>query len=305
MSSKSKYGGSGTVATVAAIALFCGACGPGAGDEGSGEAASLRVAESGSAAADPATVQRATAMLEEELARVESRLDSLPGLILSVRRTLRRHLNEDHVARARALGIPAAADTAAIERLAAADELVRLEDSTRHWVVRDLDQSLPYVTPAKKRVLEQLGDRFHARLREAGLPPFRFEISSALRTDELQQVLRARNANASETRSSHEFGTTVDIAYNEFSPPSTDEWAPWRDAVPGSDEGSERLRRRLDGVAQTRLDSLGNAYSDHLKGELGAVLEKMQAEGVLWPLYERSQPVFHTTLASPPGPGGH
>lgn len=238
-------------------------------------------------------------MLEEELERVEARLDSLPGLILSVRRTLRRHLNDDHVARGRALGVPAPGDTAAIERLVAAGELVRLQDSTGHWVVRELDQSLPYVTPEKKTVLEQLGDRFHARLHERGLPPFRFEISSALRTTELQQVLRARNANASETRSSHEFGTTVDIAYNEFSPPAPEGWAPWREAVPGPDEASGGLRRQLDAIAQARLDSLGNAYSDHLKGELGAVLQAMQAEGRLWPLYERSQPVFHTTLASP------
>lgn len=299
MPSKSKYGWSGTVTALAGLALLCGACQSGPGDEGCGEAASLRVAESDTVAADPAIVRQATAMLEEELAQVESRLDSLPGLILSVRRTLRRYLNDDHVARARGLGVPAPADTAAIERLAAAGELVRLQDSTRHWVVRDLDQSLPYVTPEKERALEQLGDRFHARLREAGLPPFRFEISSALRTAQLQQVLRARNPNASQTQSSHEFGTTVDIAYNEFSPPSMAEWAPWRDAVTGADEASARLRRQLDAIAEVRLDSLGNTYSDHLKGELGAVLRTMQEEGRLWPLYERSQPVFHTTLASP------
>ncbi len=299
MPSESKYRCSRIVVALAGLALLFGGCGPGPADGEGDDVAALGVAESGEAVADPATVRRATSMLDEELARVESRLDSLPGLILSVRRTLRRYLNDEHVARGRALGVPAPDDTAAITRLVAAGDLVRLEDSTRHWVVRDLDQSLPYVTPGKKRVLEQLGDRFHARLREASLPPFRFQISSALRTAELQQVLRARNANAAETRSSHEFGTTVDIAYNEFSPPSMAEWAPWRDVVSGADPASERLRRRLDAVAEVRLDSLGNAYSDHLKGELGAVLKQMQAEGVLWPLYERSQPVFHTTLASP------
>ena len=60
----------------------------------------------------------------------------------------------------------------------------------------------------------------------------------------------------------------------------------------------KRVQRRLDAIAEARLDSLGSAYSDHLKGELGAVLSEMQEEGGLWPLYERSQPVFHTTLAS-------
>jgi hypothetical protein len=247
----------------------------------------------------------------------------LPGLILSVRRTLRRHLNDEHIARARALGVAAVADTAAIHRLVDAGQLVLLPDSTRHWIVRELDQSLPYVTPDKLTALQELGDRFHERLTSAGLPPFRFEISSALRTSELHRLLRARNANASQKESSHEFGTTVDIAYNEFSAPTADAWASWRrsasrasgngaasgdsvssgigaasaDSAASANTADDRLRARLDAIAIAHLDSLGNTYSDHLKGELGAVLDVMQEEGRLWPLYERSQPVFHTTLA--------
>lgn len=269
-------------------------------DDGS----AVGTARAPAAGVDPETARRASALLEEELATVESRLDSLPGLILSVRRTLRRHLNSAHVARARGLGIAPPRDTAAIMALVDAGKLVRLPDSTRHWVVRELDQSLPYVTPDKLAALEELGDRFHARLDRAGLPPFRFEISSALRTGDLQQVLRTRNRNATRARSSHEFGTTVDIAYNEFSPPPMAEWAPWRSALSGEGEAVEGLRRRLRATAEARLDSLGSTYSDHLKGELGAALKAMQAEGRLWPLYERGQPVFHTTLASPGGATG-
>jgi hypothetical protein len=246
---------------------------------------------------DPAIARAATARVDQELATVEATLDSLPGLIASVRGTLRRYLNDEHIARARSLGVAPVDDTAGIARLVDAGSLVRLPDSTRHWVVRELDQSLPYVTPDKKTALEELGDRFHARLAEAGLPPFRFEISSALRTGVLQEELRARNSNASRTESSHEFGTTVDIAYNEFAPPASDVWAPWRDAVTGAGDAEIAFRARLDAIAAVRLDSLGSTYSDHLKGELGAVLQEMQDEGRMWPLYERSQPVFHTTLA--------
>lgn len=269
-----------------------GACDP--SDDAGDESEDARTLEG----VDPELVRRTSAVLEHELGTIESRLDSLPGLILSVRRTLRRHLNEEHIARARALGVRPVADTAAVDRLVDAGRLVRLPDSTRHWVVRELEQSLPYVTPDKLAVLEELGDRFHARLADAGLPPFRFQISSALRTGHLQQELRARNRNASRTQSSHEFGTTVDIAYNRFSSPSTTAWAPWRSALPDADASAQRLGRWLDARAVTRLDSLGVTYSDHLKGELGAVLRTMQDEGLLWPLYERSQPVFHTTLAS-------
>jgi hypothetical protein len=270
------------------------------------------VVESAEAPVDPALAREASERMKADLTAVESRLDALPGLILSVRRTLRRHLNDEHIARARALGVASVDDTAAIHRLVDAGQLVLLPDSTRHWIVRELDQSLPYVTPDKLTALEELGDRFHARLTEAGLPPFRFEISSALRTGDLHLLLRARNANASQKESSHEFGTTVDIAYNEFSAPTTEAWASWHraasdgalgDAVSANgaasanDAADELLRARLDAIATAHLDSLGNTYSDHLKGELGAVLDVMQDEGRLWPLYERSQPVFHTTLA--------
>lgn len=286
-----KTGTSNTIITLAGIALLC-AC----------DARPERTGETGSLAdidVDPAVARAASARMDQELATVEARLDSLPGLITSVRRTLRRYLNDEHIARASALGIPPVDDTAAVARLVDAGRLVRLPDSTQYWVVRELDQSLPYVTPDKLAALEELGERFHARLADAGVPPFRFEISSALRTSELQKELRTRNANASRKQSSHEFGTTVDIAYNEFAPPSADVWAPWRDAVTGAGEAEDALRARLDAVAAMQLDSLGNSYSDHLKGEVGAVLERMQAEGRMWPLYERSQPVFHTTLAAP------
>lgn len=298
MPSKWSILGSSTVAVMVGLTLLSACDGGGGGVDGPADhGAPVPVAQA-APEVDPATVRKASALLEEELATVESRLDSLPGLILSVRRTLRRHLNADHIARGQALGVRPPRDTAAIAAMVEAGELVRLPDSTRHWVVRELDQSLPYVTPETKGALEELGARFHARLADAGLPPFRFEISSVLRTGDLQQLLRTRNANAASTRSSHEFGTTVDIAYNQFSPPSTVEWSPWRSAVSGEGRAEEQLIQRLDTTARVRLDSLGDRYSDHLKGELGAVLKSMQTEGRLWPLYERSQPVFHTTLAA-------
>lgn len=279
------------ISTLACIALLCACESPERLPDDATPAVTSEVA------VDAELERQATAILEQELGTVESTLDSLPGLILSVRRNLRRYLNDEHIARARALGVPSVTDTTGVTKLVNAGRLVRLPDSTQYWVVRELDQSLPYVTPEKLAGLEELGRRFHERLTAAGLPPFRFEISSALRTGDLQEKLRSRNSNASRKESSHEFGTTIDIAYNEFAPPSPDVWSPWRRALSGDDAGTVQLRTRIDALAAVRLDSLGNAYSDHLKGELGAVLDRMQDEGRMWPLYERSQPVFHTTLA--------
>jgi hypothetical protein len=97
--------------------------------------------------------------------------------------------------------------------------LIALPDSSEWWVLRELDRSLPYVTPHTREILEELGRRFHARLHEHGLPLFRFDITSVLRTEEQQEALRRRNRNASCITSSHEFGTTFDIAYLNFAAP--------------------------------------------------------------------------------------
>src|SRR5690606_34890303 len=97
-----------------------------------------------------------------------------------------------------------------------------------------------------------------------------------------------------ETTSSHEFGTTLDIAYLSFAAPVS------------LDHGSlalgpdEQLSRALRADLTTRLDSLGTRHAPHLEGELGAVLQQLQRDGMVLPLRERSQPVYHITVARDP-----
>ena len=243
---------------------------------------------------DPAVEARVRASLDERLAEIEAAQERLPGLIASIRQDMRRHLNAAHVDAARRNGVGPVRDSAHLAALVGRGDLVRLPDSTRWWVLRELGGSMPYVTPGAQAALEEIGRRFHARLDEHRLPPFRLDITSVLRTSQQQSALRRRNANASATTSSHEFGTTFDIAYLSFvAPMSLDH----ESLAPGADE---QLSRALRADLITRLDSLGTRHAPHLEGELGAVLQQLQRDGMVFALRERRQPVYHITVTRDP-----
>lgn len=240
---------------------------------------------------DAAVEARSRAAMEQRLAGIESTVQRLPGLIGSIRQDMRLHLNAAHVAAARSNGVGPVRDSAHLATLVDRGALVQLPESAHWWVLRDLHDSLPYVTPGTLAALEEVGRRFQARLEEHGLPPFRLDITSVLRTSEQQSALQRRNSNAADTTSSHEFGTTVDIAYLSFAAPQSLDHRSLA-AEPG-DQLSPPLRAEMT----TRLDSLATLNAPHLEGELGAVLQQLEREGMVLPLRERGQPVYHVTVS--------
>jgi hypothetical protein len=279
-----------------AALLGCRGDGGGGGAETSaagGVAAAYEAAAPGEPS-DAAMEARSRALLEERLAEIEAAVQRLPGLIGSIRQDMRRHLNATHVAAARSNGVGPRARQRAPGRPRRRGALVQLPDSTHWWVLRELNHSLPYVTPGTQAALEEVGRRFHARLDEHGLPPFRLDITSVLRTSQQQSALQRRNPNAAATTSSHEFGTTLDIAYLSFAAPQS------LDHPSLATEPDEQVSRPLRAEMTTRLDSLGTLYAPHLEGELGAVLQQLQRDGMVLPLRERSQPVYHITVARDP-----
>jgi hypothetical protein len=281
---------------VAGTLLGCGS--EDGGTNGSPNAAGRAAVAPGAAAPaapqDAAAEARLRAEIEERIAQVEAAARRLPGLIGSIQVDMRRHLNAAHVAAARSNGVGPVRDSTHVAALVQRGALVQLPDSTEWWVLRELNQSLPYVTPGTKAALEEVGRRFHARLDERGLPPFRLDVTSVLRTNQQQAALRRRNPNASQTTSSHEFGTTLDIAYLSFAAPKSLEH---RTLAAGSEA---QLGQPLRAELATRLDSLGARYAPHLEGELGAVLQQLQRAGTVLTLRERAQPVFHITVARDP-----
>jgi hypothetical protein len=226
----------------------------------------------------------------ESLARSADRiLSPLPVMRPGEEAELRRFLNASHVARARQLGVRAE-DEDALDSLAAVGRLIELEDSTRHWIVRP-DISPTHVVPDLRALLEVLGTRFQERLAELGLPAYRLEITSAIRTGEHQARLRRNNANASAGVSSHEFGTTVDLSYAAFAPPA-EVPVDIIDGVP------EDLRPFVKRIADLAFESVSARKSRELGRIFSQVLAEAQEEGNALVIYERQQTVYHVTVGS-------
>lgn len=287
---KTKLVAAGFIVTAALLGCR-GEGGGGAETSATGGVAAAPQAAAPTDRSDAEVEARSRAALEQRLAEIETVIQRLPGLIGSIRQDMRRHLNATHVAAARSNGVGPVRDGAHLATLVDRGALVQLPESTHWWVLRDLNDSLPYVTPDTQAALEEVGRRFHARLDEHGLPPFRLDITSVLRTSQQQSALQRRNPNAADTTSSHEFGTTLDIAYLSFAAPQS---LDHRSLAAGPDD---QVSPPLHAEMTTHLDRIGKLYAPHLEGELGAVLQQLERDGMVLPLRERSQPVYHITLA--------
>lgn len=234
-------------------------------------------------------IARVLQAVQRQADSVDRKLRRVPGLTRQERRALLRDVNAVQTSRARQVGIPRGSS---IDELVKAGRLVELEDTTQLWIVRKLDYSVPYVTPATRALLVEIGTRFQARLDSMSLPRFRIEITSALRTAEHQSALRRRNANASREISAHEYGTTVDIAYRHYAPPVQDTVA----GVPLSGE----FRAWTDSImVETAHDRAGA-----LQAILGRVLRDLRAEGRVLVRMERRQTVYHITVTRAGVPRG-
>ncbi len=235
-------------------------------------------------------------IVEAERARLATFIEEREAQYLKVpllsdqqRRLLRRSRNAVHVEMAQRLGVASVEKRDDVLDEAAEAGLVRLGDSPYYWVGR-LTYSVPYVTPSAAAVLDSIGVRFQARLAGYGLPPYKFYISSVLRTQEDQAALRRVNVNASRTTSSHEFGTTFDIQFRRYryaGDPAAELWEP---AYPYL---TSEFAAELDAFYRKTSQS----YPSRMLSLLGETLIELENEGLLLTVMERRQPVFHTTVA--------
>ncbi len=236
-----------------------------------------------------AVLDEALAAREEAVERISERFEAIDDLKTAQELALRRYRNADHLGRARSLGVGRVSGMAEVERLVEAGRLVRLPDTTAYYYLQEFDYSVGYVTPDLARLLDLIGERLHEELREAGLPLYRYNISSVLRTADNQQALRRVNPNATYGVSTHEFGTTLDIVKHIY------DYVPRRDDLSaGTDYPA--LNRRLDAMQTRMYAALGMRYWRHLEGLLGRVLIDLQNEGLVLVTLEREQPVFHITV---------
>lgn len=245
--------------------------------------------EAGEISRTTALVSRAIRAHDELVDSLSARFERIDDLKTAQEQQLRRVRNADHLTAARRLGIGRSPGPAELNALIEEGRLVRLDDNDFYWV-QELDYSVPYVTPEMAEALDEIGRRLHAALEDQDLPPFRFNVSSVLRTSQNQQDLRRINPNAARGVSAHEFGTTVDVVYHTY------------DFVPDSDElrsESTGLDSLFTELRHRSMHGIAMIYWQELQGLLGRILIDMQREGILLVTLEREQPVFHMTLARP------
>lgn len=150
-----------------------------------------------------------------------------------------------------------------IESLADAWEAgARLErvESCREFYVDQLTHSVPFLVPAAKTLLTDIGQRFNDSLQARGGGDYRLKVTSVTRTPGSVGKLRRHNVNASDN-SAHQYGTTFDISYAKFMCDSTT-------------------------VIRTQED---------LKNLLAEILKAERDSGRCFVKYERKQGCFHIT----------
>ncbi|PAP75631.1 DUF5715 family protein [Rubrivirga marina] len=283
--------------TVAALAVFFSLVVAVVGWAGSSPSVAVPLSvEASLSEAEREAVEQVRTEFAAALAAREADVEAVDTL--SVRETgqLRRSLNRAHVSTAARLGVaPVPTDSA----LAFADGLRPLDEQSPYYTMRWRTGPL---TPDALAALDAIGERFHERLEEAGLPPFRFVVSSAFRTAEHQNRLRGVNANAARGRSSHEYGTTFDIAYTRYRFDG--------DAGYGTVERPEMpdelstlaqlwLAAQLDAEERAWGERMAAEHADRLEALLGRALVDLEDDGVLLALREVRQPCFHVTVARP------
>ena len=220
---------------------------------------------------------------------IDRLLQPVPLLTPAQESALRSFGNAAQLGRARSLGARPA-DSSELQAMQSAGRLLALEDSTDLWAVRKLDHSVALVTPDAHALLTRIAQQFQQRLTDMGLPRYRVEVTSVLRTPDAQEDLRRTNPNAAAGMSTHEFGTTLDLAYSSFAAPHDLDLA--FDAA-----GMPWLEPRLDWFARAGLEAAAARKSRELQAILGEVLLDLQRRGDVMVTLERQQPVYHLTVA--------
>lgn len=143
--------------------------------------------------------------------------------------------------------------------------LMKIE-SGEYYQVDNLTHSMPYLVPEAAVLLEEIGDDFGTLLEERGgdREYNKLIVTSLLRSPYTVKKLRRVNRNAVDS-STHMFGTTFDISWNNFHYPDS--------------------TRGVDPVV--------------LKGILAEVLLRKRNEGRCFVKFEKKTPCFHITVNRP------
>ena len=140
--------------------------------------------------------------------------------------------------------------------------LIKVESGS-NYTIDNLTHSMPFLVPEAVELLDEISENFGQMVEERGgdRANNKLIVTSLLRTPYTVRKLRRVNRNAVDS-STHMFGTTFDIAWNNFDFP----------------------------------DSSKAVNAGVLKGILAEVLLQKRNEGKCYIKYEKKSPCFHITV---------
>jgi uncharacterized protein YcbK (DUF882 family) len=172
-----------------------------------------------------------------------------------------RKLNDivpDYIDQARLTGIKPCRNEDEIRTMARKGKLFKVRERKGYEIDR-LTHSYPYLTRDSRKLMRQIGRRFRAKTREAGLSGAEMIITSMTRTTEKVQNLRRDNGNAS-ANSPHLNGNAFDISYVSFN------------------------------CRKLKVTSCDKRF---MKEALAEIIYELRSEKRCWATYERGQTCFH------------
>lgn len=175
-------------------------------------------------------------------------------------------LNEVQLAAARQNGLKhAIANREEAEKLVEEGGMVFVGASPLFFL-KDLDHSIPYLVPKAHRLLNRISLNFMDSLKSKKIPVHKLVVTSVLRTRSDINSLKRTNVNAT-TQSCHEYGTTIDIAYNNFQE-----------------------------MEEDPMEIHNGVRAANMKRALGEVLRDLRYEGRCYVKHEMKQGCFHITV---------
>ena len=175
-------------------------------------------------------------------------------------------LNEVQLAAARQNGLKhAIANREEAEKLVEEGGMVFVGASPLFFL-KDLDHSIPYLVPKAHRLLNRISLNFMDSLKSKKIPVHKLIVTSVLRTRSDINSLKRTNVNAT-TQSCHEYGTTIDIAYNNFQE-----------------------------MEEDPMEIHNGVRAANMKRALGEVLRDLRYEGRCYVKHEMKQGCFHITV---------
>lgn len=172
-------------------------------------------------------------------------------------------LNDTHLEAAKRLGIKPIENREAASRMTRSLKLIGSCDA---YKLDSLTHSIPYLVPRANALLEVLAEGFRDSLANKGLNPYRFIVTSVLRTNADVKRLRRGNINAT-SNSAHCYGTTFDVSWKRFEQVEDPDGRP--------------------------MQTVG---SDTLKMVLAECLRDLKKQGECYVKYELKQGCFHITV---------